>query len=816
MTHRYKRDTVPEEEAFQKMMQRIREDIRQTHRRRFSTYQEAFETYGLKPKTMHVTDIMRDYADSVWENAWKKVAFNAAATYRNADATPILLPMFDIADIEKRDPDAPDFKVVSFLDDRIVKRMIEHVTEIINNERRDAAQAITGRQIEQVQRRLSELANRLAKPERAPERFVGATQKGMERVGETRKELEGQLAQLLHEQMYPVYNQAVPNWRNPSGLRVEFNRWVEEFHPAQRGYVNLASKLPSTSALWVHPDSVNQVRWINDRETKGLIIDKVSELNQWSKYATLNLSLFHPASLLESYLAAFGIVKAVTMSANPVGTFMELRAAIKKIKAGGFDMDVWRLHGMQDKTSPDVQMNVVDKRIHDWIQQAGPDSGLAAGLKTWAKWNDTWNNWLWNEVQPAMKILTAERLHMEMKNNYRSRGIDWDDDVLMDEVANLTNQMYGGQEWATYKWTTPKRLQAMHLGIFAPDWTISALHSTGISSLPPLNHLLGYNMTPNQLDYIIRKNWPGMGIMLLGIPNFMQAMVYMAGGDPDKGDKMFTWENEQEKRTSIDLTPALRHLGWVPVVGYEGGDSGARRVYLRWGKQAWEVLDGWLTQPVDTFLNKTSSGVRTAYEQITGTNTAGWQLPFAANPGILGGLFSANGNVTEGRLSYVAQKFMPMSLLSVLQGRPSSFFAPSSRGTSIGTATAQMTQVLQAYGDPSTWRTITEKKLEPRLDALGAEIMDAAERNGVDSEEVLNRARVRVLAGYYGEFFKAIDKDRPQRMEQMAQSIVRMHGTLQGLLQSMNRRRENLHRQWTTEDAARAKEAFESAFVAVQ
>jgi len=69
-------------------------------------------------------------------------------------------------------------------------------------------------------------------------------------------------------------------------------------------------------------------------------------------------------------------------------------------------------------------------------------------------------------------------------------------------------------------------------------------------------------------------------------------------------------------------------------------------------------------------------GVKVAWEQLTGRNTAGWDMPWTREEDSvpLGGVFMVNGSLMESRMGYVAQKFMPMTILNMLKGdRPPTF-----------------------------------------------------------------------------------------------------------------------------------------------
>lgn len=785
LTHRYQKKTPMDQEALDRLLNDVREDVRMRHSRRIPTYTKAL-TYGLKPVSTHAADMIRQYSSEIWRNAQLHVVASHAALLHDIEGDLQMMP--EIRKIVKDEKTGKDKDLPSFLRPKVLRRAIEKLSARINEERMGIIREKHMREIESKYNEMSTVSEM-----------------------DKKIRIQNEINALWNKVQNPVYDRVTPDWTKD--LRDEYNRLFKEFDPKKHGYKQILSNIPSFENIWAKPEAENYVRMFNDKPWDNKILNAISEVNQWSKYLTLNLSLFHPVSMYDGFLAAFGVAKALVLTPNPIGMYRSIRQAAEDIRAGKYNTEEMRMRGLGINVNPDIEMKVIDarmKKMVDWSEANGHPV-MTAGFRKWAQFNQKWNHWLWETMQPGMKVLTYTRIEQEMRHNLEARGVPYDLVTLQEDVAGLVNRIYGGLEMYTYKWATPHARQVLGLGVFAPDWTFSALQISGLTSVPGLNKLLDANLSPTQLNYISKKYWPGMAVVLLGIPNMIQGLQYLAVGDPQQGDRPFTFQNEEDKKTYIDFTPSLRHLGWVPVIGYEGGDTGKRRVYTRWGKQSWEVLDGWLTEPRQTFLNKTSAGVRMAYEQITNTNTAGWKMPWTEDPGMLSGLFSAHDSWLGSRSASVVEKFIPMSVLSLLQGKPSSFFAPTSRGVTIGTATTQMENILETYGDPATWQTVRAQGYEADLARIGPEVLDAAERNGIDSKEVLQRARVKVLSKYYGEFFKALNKNDTSKMEQEAESILRLNGTLGSLMQSVDRRAKSLNRPYTSEMAGTISSAFEEA-----
>jgi hypothetical protein len=435
------------------------------------------------------------------------------------------------------------------------------------------------------------------------------------------------------------------------------------------------------------------------------------------------------------------------------------------------------------------------------------------------QYHDWMGDWLWSSFLPAMKIYSAEVALEELVENFEMRGKYLDVDKAMRSLASTMDDAFGTQNFDKYIWSTPMMMQLLHTFIFAPDWTLSAFNISGAGNLPVLRDMIRENQSDIQKNLQLKKYWPGMvAIVMFGIPQVLQAIVYGAAkalpGDDDPDDTPFISLNEKGKSgiggigAHIDMTPLLRKFGWVPVVGYEGGKTGKRRVYLRFAKQATEVFEGWGTKPMQTLMNKTSATVRTAYEQITETNTGGWEMGYA-DEGMSGWLRGKDGSIADSRSISIIKKFVPMSLLSILEGRPSTFFAPASRGMTMYAAQLEYGKLLKVYGDQRTMNKVnSNQKYKTNLKALDNGILESAIKNGLDPDRVISGARRHVLSGYYTRFFKALNKDDYKELEKVAEHIKKINGVADNAVASMKYRYKNAQGELTAEKEAAVREAF--------
>jgi len=373
-------------------------------------------------------------------------------------------------------------------------------------------------------------------------------------------------------------------------------------------------------------------------------------------------------------------------------------------------------------------------------------------------------------------------------------------------LSDTLNDSFGAQNWARYWWYTPKVSQILHLMFLAPNWTLSSFNAAGGGLIT--GQILGNTPSKMQRNFMVRRYWPAMiALALVGMPNVLQAAIYGAAGDDDEDDVPFTWMNEKGKKMHIDITPLMRKLPW-----YDGDKSGKRRVFARFGKQAYEVWQGWYKQPLNTALRKMSIPARVAYEQLTGvTPGTNWDTSFRG-AGIQGLFFSEDGGFKGSRAYYMAKNLVPMSLQTALEypdKLPVNFITAVSKGASFGNASYEYAKVLKAYADHNTWEKVKgSPEAKSNLKAMGRDILEAAARNGFDPDKVVSSARGVVLAPYYEKFFNALEDRDSKKMKRVANSIIRLNGDANSTIQSMKNKLkisgDTLPAEW--------EEAIKSAF----
>ena len=736
-----------------------REETRRIEKRSFKDYLEAATVRGLEPVTTRADELTEHWFTDVWGAAVTRTMISLGSIMPDVDGSPLWIPVFN----EDVVNDVYETRIA--MSDGFITRATENLLDYVNMLRLQEGQGLY-------------------------------TPSGSKKGKAIINQIINENGSMLDRQGYGQFQSRFKS----------ISHWMVKTRTGVRGITG-------------RTEQENILRMLEERPSEHPLLAGVERFNNWSKNIGLGLSGFHPAALWESLVAigGFASLKSGMLMPNRMST--KITNARRRALSDPDLLRKWGEAGMRvDPTNPNFQQNKIFQDLQAVKSWGVP--GLTQLATAWEGYNKWMTRWMWSEFFPGVKFYSAEILYEEMKENYKEREVDHDDFELRQDISKLVNDAFGGQNWDQYIWATPRRQRLLHLMMFAPDWTISAFNVSGASNIPLIRDIIREKQGPVQTSVEMNKYWPAMAaIVMTGIPQAVQLALYSVAkalpGDDDDEAVPFLFQNEPGKRGifetgiggHIDVTPVLKKLGWVPIIGYEGGRTHKRRVYMRWGKQANEVFEGWATRPWTTFANKTSAASRTVFEQLTGYNTAQWELGFKDQP--LMGLFQGEKGLMDSRISYLGRKFVPMSILSVMDGRPTTFFAPASRGMSNYTAQTKLAELISTYADSDTWHSLKGSKENPvNLAALGIDILEAAERNGHNSELILSSARRHVLSHLYREFFDQLNADDYKGMDKTAQRILRVNSGLDDALKSMQNRFKQVNRKFTPE----LKEAVHEVF----
>jgi hypothetical protein len=394
------------------------------------------------------------------------------------------------------------------------------------------------------------------------------------------------------------------------------------------------------------------------------------------------------------------------------------------------------------------------------------------------------------------KIAVAHGLLMESRRQAIENRVAFDPVAALRPMSQAINEAVGGLNFTQYSWYTPQVRQLGNFLLFSLQWTMGAWNAAGGSMLT--GKLFDTHMTPEAEAFTFKRRIPTMALLVLGLqPLVWQAGLYaiakLAGGADDPDDTPWMWENEEGKRSAVDVTPFARLWPW-----YKGDKTGKRRTYMRWGKQLHEI-QAWYDDPVKSLQGKSSLIVQTAYglmaEKSIGTDI---RLGFA-NTGIAGWVSGRDG-FSDSRLWYIGQRFIPVAGTFSIGGairNPDAGFAPLfasvSRGMGYKRATTEAQEILRAWVQESDYQHLrVNQKSRVNLQELLGEVLDAAHRNGYPPDKVLKAAITGVIGRSYEKFYLALDKGDTDEVEEAAKEILRLNGTVQALRSSV-RNRNNMY-----------------------
>jgi hypothetical protein len=616
-------------------------------------------------------------------------------------------------------------------------------------------------------------------------------------------------------QIQRIYDEAAMETRmkdlgfRESGLpqeRLGFSRvWVQDgaprrllHHLASRGFRDLADQ----------PGGWGFV---------GSALLLLTKLNALTKQLQLTLSLFHHFAQFESYIAGSGL-GAFNIPAMVRGW----STAMQKLRSGA--ALPWAKAGMEMATKRITDPNIAEDslgKLLNYLENAAGKFWLtrytAAPVVRTIKALHTVNNYiLWDVIQPGMKIQLADRMLAEAMMDFP----DATEADLRRDIANMVNDLFGGQNFTEYLWATPMVQDTMRLFFLAPDWTISAINTARLGEM--MNKVLQTDAfslgkataTGYSQKFLIQRYWPTfIALLLIGIPNVLQYLLWLfnqKSENPDPNMQPFAMMNETERQFHVDATPFLK--AFYRKMGREYPPN--RRFYFRWGKQAYE-LGRWFTDFQQSLLTKGSVVMRTAYEQITGKSTAGWDMPWVR----MADLSDSARTFGDSKLAHLGRQFLPMTVLTWLDGRPSLPFTAVSMGMSKTRAAKELRNAFSMYAEDSFFDRIKGSPVRvKKLEQLVPDVIDALVRNGYGPEvkQIVGTALGTVGSRYTWEIANELQQnpDAPdeKKIAKVLAKYKRLDKGWQNLTASMDKQLMSAKKFYTPEQRKAQREALSKAW----
>ena len=557
------------------------------------------------------------------------------------------------------------------------------------------------------------------------------------------------------------------------------SKLVSQINPSKYGYKKVKTNYRNVKNVYVKEGAPSSIvkHIFNDspmfeQEWANKAFSVIEKINLIGKLNSVSFSLFHPFALWESYVAIQGLDNFYGRSNKLHGMGKKsLREFYANLATNPEALSEWKAVGLKTDIgrAPDANyaeyQSMMTKFSNYLLKKKDPFTKLlGASVKSVTNLKNSADQLMWEVVLPMMKVNSANMLYLEALEQIDSNEIAYDKKQLKSDIAQFVNDAFGNQEWEQYIGANPARRRILNQLLFAPDWTLSALNVSGVSHIGGINRVLGSPTSDIHQKIRAERYWTNFaGLVLIAIPAALQygiTSLAAATGNGDEDDELWTFNNEKGQKLSVDVTPLFRTLGIYDQMG----SSGQRRMYLRWGKQAYEVFEGWLTDPIGTVAGKSSIGTKIIMEQFMDTTKPGWQAAWANTP-FFESIISVDGNVWDGRLAQTVIKFLPFSTYPVIEAitgkdpskiKPPAFFAPIKFGTSEYGARLEVASIAKIYAEGSIQAKLKGLYPEQSLYKHTEEILDAAKKNGYDPSKVFEGGISLARSHYYKQFSMAL------------------------------------------------------------
>lgn len=576
--------------------------------------------------------------------------------------------------------------------------------------------------------------------------------------------------------------------------------WEIVDHPAvQRLY---AKKRPDgTLELWrggvaVHPEIYQIAKQVFQQPFTHNAIKVIENLNAYAKKMQLTLSLFHHWALTESAQAIMmrmpgidrrvpGMVRhpfrgifLVGPTAETIKTGVRIpgtkwrvtmphRAGMKLMEHPEFMRDLHLEGGVIVGRGHDVQPHKFHQALQKWEIKTRKMPGVGHLVRKLRQANQWWDTVLWEHYHSGLKAYAYYDLVREYLQAYAPENITAAEiKQIKHKLGGLVNDAFGGQEWARYAdqfWGTPQGLQLLHMGMLAPDWTISnfKMGVRGAAAALPgkVESRLVKDIPDPHLKRQAIRYWRNM-FLFYGM--FLAASTYAI-------HKKWPWEMDQEPGHKIDInvTPLMKQMPHV-----DRNDE--RQWYIRPGKQ-WREVTRYFTNPTGILGSKASPFIHQVFDQFSaGLGYGYWPSPWDEQD------MSFVESVPH-RVANMAEAFKPFSL----RGNQFGFAFPLSRGMGAYQARRAMEDIIAAQADPTLYKQVMGKT---NADKLLDEVATACRMNGLDPAEMWRQANTSVRTRYYNDMWKAIDSEKWDEADRAARVLVELGAEPQNVLQSGQRR----------------------------
>ena len=403
---------------------------------------------------------------------------------------------------------------------------------------------------------------------------------------------------------------------------------AEGFKPYEdltlRGYTPEGKlEKPTIKPALVAPEAAGALQGIFSKDAyrpRSKFWNTLENISDFYRLSRVRLSFFHYVPLTESALASLPTSKVAnlkglakegqTLRKDPAFMSDTARHGLKIHKPVERFQTAMKL---SDKLA-DKAIKILPKRVVGIAKSKW--NPVTRGLKLLAKSQ----NYLFEQYHPNLKAVTyndfVNRI-VEKASREGKKLSSKDMYKIKTQMADVVNNMYGGQNWKTQRlFNSAKYRNWLKGAIGYPDWTTSAIRQAADAFSGGLK------------GDASRRYWMKFGVNYLA---FTGMMKFAAGGlyQSDKENKSvkgvrFDWKKGLKEITDPD--PVEWHKFGLPdvplkIAGHEfnpGRDERGRRLFTHPGKQALEIA-GWRTSPAVTYFGKANPLVQMVWSQLVGS-----------------------------------------------------------------------------------------------------------------------------------------------------------------------------------------------------
>ena len=248
-------------------------------------------------------------------------------------------------------------------------------------------------------------------------------------------------------------------------------------------------------------DTVNRIYEQNpDKTAIGKAYDYI---NNRVKFINFVGSFFHHNVLTQSALSvsAKGTVKALlTGGYRPINNKELVKDALKASL---------QLGSLSDAQVQEIE-DSLDKAIRKLSEKGELGKGAASIAKILKAIPDANNKFLWDYLHNSYKLMSYDIQCQWYKKEFKTDTVP---DEIKQEIAQLTNDCFGGQEYSNIGLTKKQVLWLQRL-LLSPDWNVSALIRQPLSAFcdAPMQKLLNHVASKSEKGRKVREAFRKFGL----------------------------------------------------------------------------------------------------------------------------------------------------------------------------------------------------------------------------------------------------------------------------------------------------------------